>query len=231
MRFTERADAVIRQASESARELKHTHVGPEHILLGLLHENEGLAGKALERFGVTNEQVRAQILRVVGPTERATPGSLPFTPRAKHVLELAEQQARNFGLEDIGTEHILLGLTQDPGIAERILAAFDADAETIRNELLRVLPSGDDRPVVRGSVSASVVGSSTPVREVLARAAGQAAHDGRAEIDLGDLLLGLLRDERAATLLADLGIDETKLTEAIERRRAHDEPHDGSTER
>ncbi len=147
-RFTERARQVVVLAQEEARTLKHNYIGTEHILLGLLREEEGLAARVLESLDITVERVRAQVVRIVGSGEEVTSGQIPFTPRAKKVLELALREALSLGHNYIGTEHILLGLVREnEGVAARILLDFDADSEKIRNEVIRMLsgPGGRQR--------------------------------------------------------------------------------------
>ena len=154
-RFTERARQVVVLAQDEARALKHNYIGTEHILLGLLREEEGLAARVLESLDITVEEVRAQVARIVGQGDEVTTGQIPFTPRAKKVLELALREALSLGHNYIGTEHILLGLVREnEGVAAQILLDFDADAETIRRELLRRLggpapgePYADDVPL------------------------------------------------------------------------------------
>ncbi len=144
-RFTERARQVVVLAQEEARNLGHDYIGTEHVLLGLLREEEGLAARVLESLDVTVERVRDQVVRVVGRGKEISPGQIPFTPRAKKVLELALRESRGLGHSYIGTEHILLGLVREnEGVAARILLDFDADSEKIRNEVIRMLsgPSG-----------------------------------------------------------------------------------------
>ena len=134
-RFTERARQVVVLAQDEARALKHNYIGTEHILLGLLREEEGLAARVLESLDITVEEVRAQVARIVGQGDEVTTGQIPFTPRAKKVLELALREALSLGHNYIGTEHILLGLVREnEGVAARILLDFDADSEKIRNE-------------------------------------------------------------------------------------------------
>src|SRR5829696_4535734 len=117
-RFTERARQVVVLAQEEARTLKHNYIGTEHILLGLLREEEGLAARVLESLDITVERVRAQVVRIVGSGEEVTSGQIPFTPRAKKVLGLVRE---------------------NEGVAARILLDFDADSEKIRNEVIRML--------------------------------------------------------------------------------------------
>jgi ATP-dependent Clp protease ATP-binding subunit ClpC len=144
-RFTERARQVVVLAQEEARSLRHNYIGTEHLLLGLLRE-EGVAAKLLDSFDVTVEEVRAQVARIVGQGDEVVTGQIPFTPRAKKVLELALREALQLNHNHIGTEHILLALAQtEQGVAMRILLDFDLDADRIRNEVNRRI--GGPRPV------------------------------------------------------------------------------------
>ncbi len=155
-RFTERARQVVVLAQEEARTLKHNYIGTEHILLGLLREEEGLAARVLESLDITVERVRAQVVRIVGSGEEVTSGQIPFTPRAKKVLELALREALSLGHNYIGTEHILLGLVREnEGVAARILLDFDADSEKIRNEVIRMLSGPGGRRQGSSSSGAS----------------------------------------------------------------------------
>src|SRR6201746_1347367 len=151
-RFTERARQVVVLAQEEARTLKHNYIGPEHILLGLLREEEGLAARVLESLDITVERVRAQVVRIVGSGEEVTSGQIPFTPRAKKVLELAPREGPSPGHNYNGTGPILLGLVREnEGVAARILLDFDADSEKIRNEVIRMLSGPGGRRGQSGS--------------------------------------------------------------------------------
>ena len=144
-RYTERARMIVVLSQEEARGLKHNYIGTEHILLGLLREEEGLGARVLDSLDITVEEVRQQVARIVGMGDEVTTGQIPFTPRAKKVLELALREALSLGHNYIGTEHVLLGLVREgEGVAARILLDFDADGEKIRNEILRAL-SGPGR--------------------------------------------------------------------------------------
>jgi ATP-dependent Clp protease ATP-binding subunit ClpC len=145
-RFTERARQVVVLAQDEARGLKHNYIGTEHLLLGLIREKEGLAVRVLDWHGLTLEEVRAQVVRIIGVgEEELVSGQIPFTPRAKKVLELSLREALSLGHNYIGTEHILLGLVRvDEGIGARILLDFGGDAETIRNDVIHML-SGPGR--------------------------------------------------------------------------------------
>jgi hypothetical protein len=140
-RFTERGRQVVVLAQDEARALRHNYIGTEHLLLGLLREEEGLAARVLESLDITVEEVRAQVARIVGEgDEPLVAGQIPFTPRAKKVLELALREALSLGHPYLGTEHLLLGLIREnKGVAARILLDFDADADKIRNEVMRAL--------------------------------------------------------------------------------------------
>ena len=138
--FTARARQVVVLAQEDARALKHEYVGTEHILLGLLRQEKGVAARVLESLDITAERVSIQVVRIAGVGEEVTSGQIPFTPRAKQALELALREALSLGHNYIGTEHILLGLVREnEGVAARILLDFDADSEKIRNGVIRML--------------------------------------------------------------------------------------------
>jgi uncharacterized Zn-finger protein len=152
-RFTERARQVIVLAQDEARTLKHNYIGTEHILLGLLREEEGLAARVLDTLDITVEEVRAQVTRIVGQGDQVATGQIPFTPRTKKVFELAFREALSLDQKNIDTEHILLGLAREgQGIAARILRDFDADISAITDETLRMLSGpGRQEHAPRGS--------------------------------------------------------------------------------
>jgi ATP-dependent Clp protease ATP-binding subunit ClpC len=141
-RFTERARQVVVLAQDEARALRHDYIGTEHILLGLLREEEGLAARILESLDITVEEVRVQVARIVGQSDEVTTGQIPFTPRAKKVLELALREAIQLRHDYVGTEHLLLGLVRESqGVAARILLDLGADAQKIRATLFEMLGS------------------------------------------------------------------------------------------
>jgi ATP-dependent Clp protease ATP-binding subunit ClpC len=147
---------VVVVAQDEARALRHNYIGTEHLLLGLLREEEGVGARVLESLDVTLDEVRAQVGRIVGSGEDVTTGQIPFTPRAKKVLELSPREARSLGHDFIGTEHILLGLVREnEGVAARILLDFGADAEQVRNATVAVLGG---RPVPRRLVEVAPTG-------------------------------------------------------------------------
>ena len=160
-RFAEDARQVVVLAQDEARALKHNYIGTEHLLLGILREDEGQAARVLGSLDITVEGVRAQIARIVGQGDEVTQGMIPFTPRAKKVLEPSLREAEALKHGDIGTEHILLAIVREnEGVAARILLAFDADAETIRGEVIRMLSDGEtpDREGVSRPRSLLVLG-------------------------------------------------------------------------
>jgi ATP-dependent Clp protease ATP-binding subunit ClpC len=139
-RFTDRARRVVVLAQEEARMLDHNYVGTEHILLGLIHEGEGVAAKALESLGISLEAVRQQVEEIIGRGQQAPSGHIPFTPRAKKVLELSLREALQLGHNYIGTEHILLGLIREgEGVAAQVLVRLGADLNRVREQTVLVL--------------------------------------------------------------------------------------------
>ncbi len=143
-RFTDRARRVVVLAQEEARMLNHSHIGTEHILLGLIHEGEGVAAKALRELGISLEAARQQVEQMIGPGQQPPSGHIPFTPRAKKVLELALRETSDLGHNYVGTEHILLGLVREgEGVAVEVLAALGADRVRVRQQVVQLLyPSG-----------------------------------------------------------------------------------------
>jgi ATP-dependent Clp protease ATP-binding subunit ClpA len=140
-RFTDRARRVVVLAQEEARMLNHDYIGTEHILLGLIHEGNGVAAKALEALGITDEAVRQQIDEIVGRGKKpARSGHIPFTARAKKSLELSLREALQLGHNYIGTEHILLGVIREgEGPAAQVLTAMGADLDTVREQVIELL--------------------------------------------------------------------------------------------
>jgi ATP-dependent Clp protease ATP-binding subunit ClpA len=229
-KFTERARQVVVLAQEEARALKHNYIGTEHILLGLLREEEGIAARVLGSFEITVERVRTQVRRIVGAGEEATSGQIPFTPRAKKVIELALREALSLGHKYIGTEHILLGLLREnEGVAARILLDFNADVARIRDEVIRML----EGPGTREQTRAMAIGV-FPDRHLIDQAwldglgavLGRLAAEIRDELqrapDTGDLLLALAHapDTLAAHALREIGVDLDGLPGVIQHIRA-----------
>jgi len=150
-RFTDRARRVVVLAQEEARLLNHNYIGTEHILLGLIHEGEGVAAKALESLGISLQAVRDQVEEIIGQGGSSPSGHIPFTPRAKKVLELSLREALQLGHNYIGTEHILLGLIREgEGVAAQVLTKLGADLSRVRQQVIQLL-SGYSGPGVEGS--------------------------------------------------------------------------------
>ncbi len=229
-RFTERARQVVVLAQEEARSLSHNYIGTEHILLGLLREEEGLAARVLDSLNITIERTRQQVVRIIGRGEEVTAGQIPFTPRAKNVLELALREALSLGHNYIGTEHILLGLIREgEGVGARILLNFNADPEVIRNEVVRLLsePGGEHRGEARASASnpPGMEGWLEGVRPLLGPLAGEIRTElGRAP-DPGDLLLvlGCAKHTLAGRALEHMGLDIDTLWGVVQKLRTDEE--------
>jgi ATP-dependent Clp protease ATP-binding subunit ClpC len=155
-RFTDRARRVIVESQQEARGLGHNYIGTEHLLLGLIHEGNGVGAKALESLGISTAALRERVEEVVdtGAVPRASSGHIPFTPRAKQVLRLALAEALRLGHDYIGTEHLLLALIQErDGVAGQVLATAGADLGRVRAEVVRLLAEYQQRhgPAAGGS--------------------------------------------------------------------------------
>jgi ATP-dependent Clp protease ATP-binding subunit ClpC len=224
-RFTERARQVVVLAQEEARTLKHNYIGTEHILLGLLREEEGLAARVLESLDITVERVRAQVVRIVGSGEEVTSGQIPFTPRAKKVLELALREALSLGHNYIGTEHILLGLVREnEGVAARILLDFDADSEKIRNEVIRMLsgPGGRRQGAGAGTGEGK---KSSKLLDQFGRNLTKLAAEGKLDPTIGreveiERIMQILsrRTKNNPVLLGEPGVGKTAIVEGLASR-------------
>src|ERR1700716_1686222 len=224
-RFTERARQVVVLAQEEARTLKHKYIGTEHILLGLLREEEGLAARVLESLDITVERVRAQVVRIVGSGEEVTSGQIPFTPRAKKVLELALREALSLGHNYIGTEHILLGLVREnEGVAARILLDFDADADKIRNEIIRMLSGPGRRQQGQGGPGGEKAKSSKLLDQFGRNLTKQAA-EGKSDPVVGrqteiERVMQILsrRTKNNPELIGEPGLGQTAVVEGLAAR-------------
>lgn len=237
-RFTESARQVVVLAQEESRSLKHDYIGTEHLLLGLLRVQDSAAAHALESLDITLEGVRGEVVRIVGIGDHEETGQMPFTPQAKHVLELALREALPLGHNYIGTEHILLGLISlDEGPSVRVLLDLDVSPEAIRDATLQLIgppkpgPPGTLRqPGVRARPVEELfhLGPDSGARRLLMVAGARALDDGRSLIEPRDLLLALTRDQELGPLLAELGADEAAVVRALERRRPPEAPPQAS---
>jgi ATP-dependent Clp protease ATP-binding subunit ClpC len=225
-RFTERARQVVVLAQDEARALKHNYIGTEHILLGLLREEEGLAARVLESLDITVEEVRAQVARIVGQGDEVTTGQIPFTPRAKKVLELALREALSLGHNYIGTEHILLGLVREnEGVAARILLDFDADAEKIRNEIIRMLSGPGRRQQGGASGAPGEKSKSSKLLDQFGRNFTKQAQEGKLDPVVGrqteiERIMQILsrRQKNNPVLIGEPGVGKTAIVEGLAQR-------------
>jgi ATP-dependent Clp protease ATP-binding subunit ClpC len=212
-RFTNRARAAVVHAQEEARGLGHNYIGTEHVLLGLLGEPEGIAGLALRRLGVTLERTRTEVAALIGRSDDVPSGHIPFTPRAKKVLELALREALSMGHNYIGTEHIALGIVAEgDGVAMQVIVAQGATGERVRQEVLAELGK-----VVGARVGApSRVPNRTPAAEAVIVAAQELA--GEAPMGSHHLLeaMALLDNSLGGATLAALGIAPDALAAKID---------------
>jgi ATP-dependent Clp protease ATP-binding subunit ClpA len=253
-RFTDRARRVVVLAQEEARLLNHNDVGTEHILLGLIHEGEGVAARALESLDISLEAVRAEVTEIIGQGQSAPTGHIPFTPRAKKVLELSLREANELGHDYIGTEHILLGLLREgEGVAAQVLVKLGAILARVRQQVIQLL-SGSTGEVVaeQEEVRTLLVRMTVPaeLREAEEQLA-QVRQEKEAAIDRGDfeqaaglrdkerqLLIHVAEQERAWTAGVDLAAvirENQHLHREVERLREllgrHGiEPDGGTTE-
>src|SRR5438552_3738857 len=219
-RFTERARQVVVLAQDEARALKHNYIGTEHILLGLLREEEGLAARVLESLDITVEEVRAQVARIVGQGDEVTTGQIPFTPRAKKVLELALREALSLGHNYIGTEHILLGLVREnEGVAARILLDFDADAEKIRNEIIQagdiILFIDELHNLVGAGAAEGAIDAASILKPALAR--GELQTIGATTLD--EYRKYLERDAALERRFQQIRVEEPSVDDTVQIRR------------
>ena len=225
-RFTERARQVVVLAQDEARALKHNYIGTEHILLGLLREEEGLAARVLESLDITVEEVRAQVARIVGQGDEVTTGQIPFTPRAKKVLELALREALSLGHNYIGTEHILLGLVREnEGVAARILLDFDADAEKIRNEIIRMLSGPGRRQQGGAGATGEGKSKSSKLLDQFGRNLTKLASEGKLDPVVGrqteiERVMQILsrRTKNNPVLIGEPGVGKTAVVEGLAAR-------------
>ncbi len=232
-RFTERARQVVVLAQEEARDLKHNYIGTEHLLLGLLREGDGVAARVLSALDVSLEDVRGTIMRIVGEGEHESQGQIPFTPRAKKVLELALREALSLGHNYIGTEHILLGLVRESeGVAARVLADLEADADRIRQEVMRVLSGPSRRPAKAGAPAAGAAGGKkgSKVLDQFGRNLTQYAEDDKLDPVVGrqteiERVMQILsrRTKNNPVLVGEPGVGKTAVVEGLAQLISHHE--------
>ncbi|MGI8532753.1 MAG: Clp protease N-terminal domain-containing protein, partial [Geodermatophilaceae bacterium] len=226
-RFTDRARRVVVLAQEEARMLNHNYIGTEHILLGLIHEGEGVAAKALESLAISLEGVRQQVEEIIGQGQQAPSGHIPFTPRAKKVLELSLREALQLGHNYIGTEHILLGLIREgEGVAAQVLVKLGADLNRVRQQVIQLLsgyqgkePAGSSGGQSEGTPSTSLV------LDQFGRNYTQAARESKLDPVIGrekeiERLMQVLsrRTKNNPVLIGEPGVGKTAVVEGLAQR-------------
>ena len=228
-RFTDRARRVVVLAQEEARMLNHNYIGTEHILLGLIHEGEGVAAKALESLGISLEAVRSQVEEIIGQGQQAPSGHIPFTPRAKKVLELSLREALQLGHNYIGTEHILLGLIREgEGVAAQVLVKLGADLTRVRQQVIQLLSGYQGKEAEASGTPAGTGGresgapSSSTVLDQFGRNLTQAALEGKLDPVVGrakevERIMQVLsrRTKNNPVLIGEPGVGKTAVVEGL----------------
>jgi ATP-dependent Clp protease ATP-binding subunit ClpA len=228
-RFTDRARSVVVLAQEEARMLKHNYIGTEHILLGLIRDSEGTAARALDSLGISLEAVRQQVKEIIGQGQQAPSGNIPFTPRAKKVLELSLREALQLGHNYIGTEHILLGLIHEgEGVAADVLVKLGADLAVVRRQVLQeqaAHPTAEELPAAAQARAASRVRPTAPAEAV--RIETERAETERAEAErsaqAGKLTEILSRLDSISTRLDSITSRLTAIEQALNPGTAPDD--------
>ena len=222
-RFTDRARRVVVLAQEEARMLNHNYIGTEHILLGLIHEGEGVAAKAMEGMGISLEAVRAQVEEIIGQGQQAPSGHIPFTPRAKKVLELSLREALQLGHNYIGTEHILLGLIREgEGVAAQVLVKLGADLNRVRQQVIQLLSGYQGKEAVAANGPAEGTPSTSLVLDQFGRNLTQAAREGKLDPVIGreleiERVMQVLsrRTKNNPVLIGEPGVGKTAVVEGL----------------
>jgi len=226
-RFTDRARRVVVLAQEEARMLSHNYIGTEHILLGLIHEGEGVAAKALESLDISLEAVRAQVEEIIGQGQQAPSGHIPFTPRAKKVLELSLREALQLGHSYIGTEHILLGLIREgEGVAAQVLQKLGADLNRVRQQVIQLLSGFQGKESASSGAATSGSGGDAPasslVLDQFGRNLTQAAREGKLDPVIGreqeiERVMQILsrRTKNNPVLIGEPGVGKTTIVEGL----------------
>ncbi len=223
-RFTDRARRVVVLAQEEARMLNHNYIGTEHILLGLIHEGEGVAAKALEFLGVSLNGVREQVQEIIGQGQQAPSGHIPFTPRAKKVLELSLREALQLGHNYIGTEHILLGLIREgEGVATQVLVKLGADLNRVRQQVIQLLSGYQGKePVSAGGQQQEGTPAGSVVLDQFGRNLTQAARESKLDPVIGrehemERVMQVLsrRTKNNPVLIGEPGVGKTAVVEGL----------------
>ncbi|HEY6801451.1 MAG TPA: Clp protease N-terminal domain-containing protein, partial [Agromyces sp.] len=226
-RFTDRARRVVVLAQEEAKMLNHNYIGTEHILLGLIHEGEGVAAKALESLGISLDAVREQVQDIIGQGQQQPTGHIPFTPRAKKVLELSLREALQLGHNYIGTEHILLGLIREgEGVAAQVLVKLGADLNKVRQQVIQLLSGyqGKEPAAVSGAAhdNPQTAQGGSQVLDQFGRNLTQAARDNKLDPVIGrekeiERVMQILsrRSKNNPVLIGEPGVGKTAVVEGL----------------
>ncbi|MSX62745.1 MAG: AAA family ATPase, partial [Actinobacteria bacterium] len=222
-RFTDRARRVVVLAQEEARMLNHNYIGTEHILLGLIHEGEGVAAKAMESLGISLEAVRSQVEEIIGQGQQAPSGHIPFTPRAKKVLELSLREALQLGHNYIGTEHILLGLIREgEGVAAQVLIKLGADLARVRQQVIQLLSGYQGKETVTTGGPAEGTPATSLILDQFGRNLTQAAREGKLDPVIGrekeiERVMQVLsrRTKNNPVLIGEPGVGKTAVVEGL----------------
>jgi ATP-dependent Clp protease ATP-binding subunit ClpC len=222
-RFTDRARRVVVLAQEEARMLSHNYIGTEHILLGLIHEGEGVAAKALESLGISLEAVRSQVEEIIGQGQQAPSGHIPFTPRAKKVLELSLREALQLGHNYIGTEHILLGLIREgEGVAAQVLVKLGADLNKVRQQVIQLLSGYQGKEPSSAGAPTEGAPSSSLVLDQFGRNYTQSAREAKLDPVIGreteiERVMQVLsrRTKNNPVLIGEPGVGKTAIVEGL----------------
>jgi ATP-dependent Clp protease ATP-binding subunit ClpC len=223
-RFTDRARRVIVLAQDEARMLNHNYIGTEHLLLGLIHEGEGVAAKALESMGISLEAVREQVEEIIGQGQQAPTGHIPFTPRAKKVLEFSMREALQINHPYIGTEHILLGLIREgEGVAAQVLIKLGADLNRVRNTVLQLLSGYQGKEAATaGAPETGQPASAATILDQFGRNLTQAARENKLDPVIGrekeiERVMTVLsrRTKNNPVLIGEPGVGKTAVVEGL----------------
>jgi ATP-dependent Clp protease ATP-binding subunit ClpC len=222
-KFTDKARRVVVLAQEEAKLLNHNYIGTEHILLGLIHEGEGVAAKALESLGINLDAVRDQVQEIIGQGQQAPSGHIPFTPRAKKVLELSLREALQLGHSYIGTEHLLLGLIREgEGVAAQVLTRLGADTNRVRQQVIQLLSGfqGKETVQVGGETVAPQKGSQ--ILDQYGKNLTQSAAEGKLDPVIGrereiERVMQILsrRSKNNPVLIGEPGVGKTAVVEGL----------------
>ena len=226
-RFTDRARRVAVLAQEEARMLHHDHIGTEHILLGLIREGEGVAAKALESLGISLEAVRQHVGEITGQGQQVPSGHVPFTPRAKKVLELSLREALQLGHNYIGTEHILLGLIREgEGVAAQVLVKLGADPSRIRQQVIHLLAGSQGEAPAAGGAPSETAPSASVILDQFGRNLTAAAREGKLDPVIGrekeiERVMQVLsrRTKNNPVLVGQPGVGKTAVVEGLAHAR------------